>query len=176
MKNLFLIFFFLIVFAACEDEKLKPEISHEIGGTEKPIQESWDSEILFSENGKLKAILFADHISMFENEDMTFIDGVKLDFYNEEEVKTSSLTSNKGKVDQKTQNMYAIGDVVAKSDSGVVLETDELMWRKKDGKIITDKFVTITSEKERIEGYGFESDQSLRNYTIYNITYSTELK
>lgn len=47
------------------------------------------------------------------------------------------------------------------------------MWRNKDQKIISDKFVTIISPKEKIQGYGFESDQSLRNYTIYNITYVT---
>jgi hypothetical protein len=45
------------------------------------------------------------------------------------------------------------------------------MWRNKDRKIVSDKFVTILSPKEKIQGYGFESDQSLRNYIIYNITY-----
>ncbi len=174
-RLIFILIIFILAFG-CEDEKLRPAISSEIGSGEAPVQESWDSEILFSESGKLKAILFADHIRVFEGDEITYIDGVKLDFYDENEIKTSSLTSKKGKADQKTQNMYAIGDVVAKSDSGVVLETEELMWRKKDGKIITDKFVTITSDEERIEGYGFESDQGLKNYTIYNIIYSTKLK
>ena len=38
-----------------------------------------------------------------------------------------------------------------------------------------DKFVTINTPGESIEGYGFESDQHLRNYVIYNITYITNL-
>ena len=41
------------------------------------------------------------------------------------------------------------------------------------GKIISDKFVTVISPTEKIQGYGFESDQSLKNYVIYNITYVT---
>jgi len=40
---------------------------------------------------------------------------------------------------------------------------------------MTDKFVKIVSSKEIIEGYGFESDQNLRNYTIFNITYVTNV-
>ena len=63
--------------------------------------------------------------------------------------------------------------VVAVNDSGVVVRTDEMVWRDKDRKITSDKFVTITSPKEQIEGYGFESDQHLLNYVIYNITYIT---
>ncbi len=46
-------------------------------------------------------------------------------------------------------------------------------WRNSDKKIVSDKFVTITSPKEKIEGYGFESDQHLQNYVVYNITYIT---
>jgi len=51
-----------------------------------------------------------------------------------------------------------------------------LKWRDKDRKIVSDKFVTIDSPDEHIEGYGFESDQHLRNYVIYNITYITNAK
>jgi LPS export ABC transporter protein LptC len=68
--------------------------------------------------------------------------------------------------------MYAIDNVVAENDSGTVLKTNELMWRNSDQKIITDKFVTITSPKEVIQGYGLESDQQLKNYKIFNVTYS----
>jgi hypothetical protein len=66
--------------------------------------------------------------------------------------------------------------VVAVNDSGVVLTSEEIIWRNKDKKITTDKFVTIESPDEIIQGYGFESDQQLKNYVIYNITYITRTK
>jgi hypothetical protein len=73
--------------------------------------------------------------------------------------------------------MFAIDSVVAFNDSSKVkLETEELMWRKSDKKIVTDKFVKITTEDEIIEGYGFESDQLLRNYIVFDITYQTTAK
>ena len=71
--------------------------------------------------------------------------------------------------------MYAIDSVVAVSDSGVTLTTDELIWKNKTKKIVSDKFVRIVSDDEILEGYGFESDQDLQNYTIFDITYITTI-
>ena len=89
-----------------------------------------------------------------------------------QEIHTTTLTSKNGRVDESTNNLFAKDSVVVKSDS-VTIKTDEMMWRNKDRKIVSDKFVKVISPKEVIEGYGFESDQSLKNYIIYNITYVT---
>ncbi len=176
MKRLLVIFSAIILFAGC-DEKIQPVISEEKYDGKIPIQESWDSEIVFTEAGRLQAILYADHIYVLneENQREKHLENMKIDFYNKKGVISSVLTSKRGKIDDATSNMWAIDSVVAVSDSGVVLETDELMWRHKDDKIVTEKFVTITSDKEKMEGYGFESDQHLVNYTIFNITYITSV-
>ncbi|MFO7524359.1 MAG: LPS export ABC transporter periplasmic protein LptC, partial [Ignavibacteriaceae bacterium] len=113
------------------------------------------------------------HLRMFEDPKETLLDeNIKIDFFDEDEIKTTTLTSIRGRVDDITNNLWAIDSVVAISDS-VTLITDELMWRNEDKKIVSDKFVRIITPKEKIEGYGFESDQSLRNYVIYRITFVT---
>ncbi|OGU49265.1 MAG: LPS export ABC transporter periplasmic protein LptC, partial [Ignavibacteria bacterium GWC2_36_12] len=84
------------------------------------------------------------------------------------------LTAKKGRVDDATRDLYAIDSVIVVSDSGSTITTDELKWRNSDKKIVSDKFVTIISTKEKIQGYGFESDQHIQNYVIYNITYVTK--
>jgi LPS export ABC transporter protein LptC len=169
---------FILLFAflyACQDE-VKPTVDFQIPpGDELPTQESWDSEIYLTEGGILKAVVYSNHIEAYESKQATYLDGVKIDFYNPAGEKSSQLTSKKGRVDDATKNMYAIDSVVAVNDSGTVLKTDELMWENKTQKIKTDKFVTITTDAEIIEGYGFESDQGLEHYTIYDITYSTIL-
>jgi len=176
MKHLPLIILSFFIFLSCQED-VKPVVDETIKSDEDiPTQESWDSEIYITEAGNLKAIIHADHIRAFEDEKMTYLEGVKIDFYNDNEKRTSTLTSKKGRVDDATRNMYAIDSVVAVNDSGTVLETNELMWENKSQKITTDKFVTITTNEERMEGYGFESDQSLENYIIYKIIYSTRLK
>lgn len=164
----------LTAFISCTKEKVKPQINSSIEGSELPAQESWNSTVFFTDSGKTRAIMHAGHLRVYEDSRETLIDsGLKVDFYNMNEIKTTTLTSKRGRVDEKTDNLYAIDSVVAVNDSGVVIVTDVMMWRNQDKKIVSDKFVRIESPKEIIEGYGFESDQHLRNYVIYNITYIT---
>ncbi|MGD8780028.1 MAG: LPS export ABC transporter periplasmic protein LptC [Ignavibacteria bacterium] len=164
---------FALAFVSCNENKVKPTVDNLIINGEYPSQESWDSKILFSEEGKIKAVLYADHLTKYDNTQESYLEGVKILFYNEEGVNTSVLTSDSGKVNDLTKNMYAINNVVAISDSGDTLTSDELLWVNKEKKIKTEKFVTIKSEAETIQGYGFESDQHLNNYVIYKITYVT---
>jgi LPS export ABC transporter protein LptC len=175
-SSVFIILLMLILLnAGCSEEKVQPSMDTSLNEEVLPSQEGWNSVLNFFENGKLKAVLHYDQMRMYEDKRETLLDGVKLDFYNEVGVKTTTLTSLKGKVDDNTKNMWAIDSVVAKNDSGVILKTQELMWRHKDKKIVSDKFVTIISPKEKIQGYGFESDESLKNYVIYKITYITSI-
>ena len=158
----------------CTKEKVEPTVNVQLTAEEIPDQESWNSTIFFTDSGKTRAILNAGHIKVFSKIKETLLDSnIRVDFYNNEEIHTTTLTSKRGKVDEKTNNLYAIDSVVAVNDSGIVITSDEMIWRNKDRKIVSDKYVTIVSPKEKIEGYGFESDQNLRNYIIYNITYIT---
>ena len=173
MKYFFVLLLILII-ASCTSEKVKPKIIPGIKTEELPSQESWNSKITFSDSGKIKAVLIAGHIKVFEQAKETLLDSnVTVYFYDKSENQTTTLTSKRGRVDDKTNDLYAIDSVVAVNDSGVVIKTQEMMWRNKDKKIVSDKYVAITSPTEVIEGYGFESDQQLKNYVIYNVTYIT---
>lgn len=172
MKNFFL-FIVLCLSVSCTEEKVQPQVENTSIQGEVPAHESWKSKIMFTDDGKKKAVLFSDHLMKYDIQKITLFDRIKIHFYNKEQKNTSQLTALRGKRDDVSGNMYAYDDVVASNDSGVVLKTGELMWRNSDQKIITDKFVTITSPKETIEGFGFESDQHLDNYVIYKVTYSS---
>ncbi len=166
--------FLLIALTFCSEEKVKPKIDFSIQDDNYPVQESWNSNIYFTEAGTLKAVLYSDHLQVFDKTKEKKLKGVKIDFFDDNGKRTSQLTSKKGRVDDRTDDMFAIDSVVAINDStGTRLETDELIWNNKKRRIISDKFVRITSPEEIIEGYGFESDQQLKNYVIYNITYQT---
>ena len=176
MKYL-LSFIFLISLISCTGKDVKPKVDSSFVVEELPAQESWNSTVFFTDSGKTAAILYTGHLQLFNIRRETILeDGVKVEFFNTLEVKTTTLTSKRGRVDERTNDLYAIDSVVAVNDSGIVVRTDELKWRNKDQKIVSDKYVTIDSPDEHIEGYGFESDQHLRNYVIYNITYITRAK
>ena len=167
----------LLLFVSCEGEKIKPTVDKSFQGGILPAHESWNSTIFFTDSGQTKAILYAGHLQVFDDSKETLMDGgIKVEFFNAQGIKSSTLTSKRGKVDERTNNLFAIDSVVAINDSGVVLRSDEIVWRNKDKKIYSDKFVTIESPDETIQGYGFESDQQLRNYVVYNITYTARTK
>jgi len=173
MKFLVLILSVLFLFPFCSSKRVKPSVDGKFRVEELPSQESWNSIVTFSDSGKISAILYAGHLRKYDDKRETFLDqNIKVDFYDQNEVQTTTLTSIKGRVDETTNNLYAIDSVVVFSDS-VTIKTDEMMWRNKDRKIVSDKFVTVISPQEEIQGYGFESDQNLNNYVIYNITYVT---
>lgn len=174
MKKLFLFLLTILLFA-CSEEKIQPQMSKSKIEGEIPVHESWNSKIMFTDEGKIKAILFSDHLEKFELQRITLLEKVKIDFYDKEQKNTSNLTSLTGKVDDILRDMYAFGNVIAQNDSGVVLKTEELKWRNVDQKIVTDKFVSITTKKEIIEGYGLEADQSLNNYVVFHPTYTASV-
>jgi lipopolysaccharide export system protein LptC len=174
-RNILFVAVCVAVLSGCE-EKIKPSVL-DISGASIPSQESWNSTITFSDSGIVKAILKAGHIAEYNNSKQILMDGnVHVDFFDEYGHHSSVLTSTTGKVDENTYNLEADGNVVVVSDSGVVVRTDKLLWNNKRQLIHSDDFVTITSPKEHLQGWGFESDQNLRNYKIFKATGTAESK
>lgn len=162
------VFFLIIIFSACENKVAPPRTDLKSG--EIPDQESWKSSVIFSDSGSVKAILNAGHISVFNSKAYTLIDsGAIVDFYNRGE-KVSTLTGKRGKVLDATKDIEIYDSVVVVNKEGSILKTSKLYWNNKTQKVSTDVFVKITTPKEDIEGIGFESDQNLKNYTIYKVT------
>jgi LPS export ABC transporter protein LptC len=165
-----LLFAFCFIFSSCE-EKLKPTVRTDIKSDEVPTQESWNNIITFSEAGITTATLRTGHSRYFSNKAEYFLDdGVKVDFFDKFGKHTSILTSERAVIDNKTKNMEAIGNVIVISDSGTVVKTESMKWINDTKRIIGDQFVTITSPRESIQGYGFESDQNLKDYTIKKVS------
>ena len=106
-----------------------------------------------------------------------FDEGIVVDFFDENGQHTSKLTSNKGKLDENTNNVEAYENVVVVSDSGITLETEKLWWDNALEKVISDQFVTITTiENDTLYGVGFESDQTLSNWKISEVRGKTYKK
>lgn len=170
--NLFLLFLVTVFFYACGSHQ-EPSST---GGTgaegaaeELPDQESWQSTIIITREGKLMAEVWAGHVANYNKKNQTVLkDSVHVDFYDREGKHNSVLTSREGMVDNRTRNLTAIGNVVVVSDSGVVLETEKLMWDNLKQKIISDVAVKFTTLTDTLLGDSFISDPDLANYEIHN--------
>ncbi|MFQ6617487.1 MAG: LPS export ABC transporter periplasmic protein LptC [Fidelibacterota bacterium] len=142
-----------------------------------PDQESWNSEIYLTTGGVKNAVVKAGHIAKYNRKRLIQMDqGVKVDFYDKYERHTSVLTSDSGEVDERNNDLIAIGNVVVVSDSGITLTTERLKWDNRRAEILTDEFVTIATEKDTLYGYGFVSDASLKNWKIREPSGVTERK
>lgn len=173
MRVSILWFLLVVVSFGCE-EKIRPSVLDEHNTLNLASQESWNTKVVFSDSGRIKAVLHAGHILVYQEKQITVMDGgVKADFFDADENHTSVLTSLRGTVDDRTRNFEAISQVVVVSDSGTTLETERLLWDNATRKVRTNEFVKIVSANEQIRGHGLESDQDLKNYKIFRVTGQT---
>lgn len=61
-----------------------------------------------------------------------------------------------------------IGNVEVESLQGEHFETSQLFWDQKQEKVYSDKYMRIEQEEKIITGIGFESNQSMTQYKIFN--------
>lgn len=175
IKSHFSIFFFLFVigflffsFLSCEN-KLEPPRT-DLNSEEIPDQESWEPTVVFSDSGTVKAILRAGHIAVFNKKGYTLVDSNAIvDFYSNGQI-VSTLSGKKGIVIDSTKDIEMYDSVVVVNKEGSILKTEKLIWNNKTQRVSTNAFVNIKTPNEEIEGNGFESDQNLKNYIIYEVT------
>jgi LPS export ABC transporter protein LptC len=156
--------------SGCE-EKIKPSVLSSIDSRTIPQQESWDSDIVVSDSGRVRAIIHAGYLRMFESTRQTELSqGVRVRFFNPNGRLTTVLTSQEGTVDEGSNNLQARKDVFVVSTDSSKMWTEVLNWDNVRQQIYTPEFVRISSPREDLQGKGFESDQSLKNYRVFEVT------
>jgi len=170
MKTIFKSFFlFLVCFSVnCTSiEEQTPAAS--LDPNSIPDQESWKSTITITQDGNKFAEIWAGYISFYNQQGKTFLkDSIHGDFFDRDGSHNSVLTADSGIVFNQTNNLVAYGEVVVVSDSGIVLETQELRWDNERQKIISDVPVRFTTQDDTLVGDSFISDPDLSNYEIRN--------
>jgi LPS export ABC transporter protein LptC len=165
--------FCICLFFGCE-EKTLPSVISTIDSRTLPQQESWNSTIVVSDSGRISAIIVAGYIRVSELSQQTQMSqGVKVRFFNREGKQNSVLTSDEGSVDEATNNLEARKNVVVVSSDSSRMTTEQLFWDNKRQLIYTPEYVKIKTIKEKMNGHGFESDQSLKHYRVFRVTGQT---
>jgi len=152
-------------------EKIRPSVLQGVDTKHGPQQESWHSTVVISDSGKVEAKIIAGYIRKFDSPQETLLDsGVVVYFFNEAGRQTTTMTALHGKVNERTFDIDAFGDVLVVSDDNTRLRSERLFWDNNRRLIHTPDYVSITSPKEKVQGQGFESDQRLSNYRIFKVT------
>ena len=90
-----------------------------------------------------------------------------MDFFDANEEHMSCLSSDKAEINERTDFLRAINNIIVESDSGVTLFTDTLSWDNDRELIFTNDSVMITTEtNDTLYGIGFESDVNMERWKI----------
>ncbi len=170
MKIIFKSFFIILVCFSVNCTSIEEQTpAGSLDPNSIPDQESWNSTITITQEGKKFAEIWAGYISFYNQQGKTFLkDSIHADFFDRDGSHNSVLTADSGIVFNQTNNLVAYGKVVVVSDSGIVLETQELRWDNEKQKIISDVPVRFTTQDDTLVGDSFISDPDLSNYEIRN--------
>lgn len=139
-----------------------------------PDDESWNATIVLNDSVGLRARVRVGHARRYLASMSTLLDGgVQVEFYAADGSVSAVLTGDSARIDDRTRDMSAYGRVhVVSKTNGTVVDTDRLFWVETKRRLHSDSHVRIVSpEKDEVlEGSGFESDETLRNYTIFKVT------
>ncbi len=131
-----------------------------------------NATITFVDSLQTKAIVHAGQVQWYPSEQQTLLDSsVYVEFYAASGRVAARLWCDSAKVENATSNMWAYGHVRVISDStGVRLQTHSLRWDNRRRRLLTSDYVRVERPGEIVEGgYGFESDEYLKHYTIFNV-------
>ena len=159
----------ILLFCSCTNN---PEIVKEFINTNNiAIERIEGAEILQTQNGILTVKITAETIERFDNiqPQLVFSNGFEVIFYCDSGSVKSILQAKDAEIDEINNIMIASNSVVLTSSVGEKLETEELIWDEDKNKIFTDRKVVITTEKELIQGEGFNSKPDFSEYSISKI-------
>jgi LPS export ABC transporter protein LptC len=152
----------------------KPEAPREVINISKdaPENESWRTTILFTDSARTKARLVVGHARKYASKMITLLDsGVYVEFYDIDGSISATLIADSARVDDRSRDMVAYGAVHVQSDRNkTTVDTDELNWSNERRLLHSDAHVKIVDgmRGRTLEGKGFESDEGLKNYRIFN--------
>ncbi len=147
-------------------------------GEEQPVQESWNVTMRIFKGNRIQALITAGHFAEFKKNDIItrrLDDGLAVTFFDSSGRPSSNLTAEKGTV-HNNNDMEAFDNVVITSTDSTILRTDYLKRFEKENMLWSDTYVTITKPNETIRGYGFRSDVSLKNYTIFQASGEADIE
>ena len=160
-----MIFFVLIFLMGCAETGEEVARRNTSMFNENEIE---NPEIIISRENTRIVKAVSKHLMKNGNEDALLTGNVKADFYNDLGEHVSILYSDSAKINQRTNNLRATGNVHVESDSGFMLYANSILWDNQY-KIIEskDSVMFTTTEGDTMYGVGFVSDMDLTKWKIY---------
>lgn len=150
-------------------EKGRPSPASASSGEALPSQESWDITLETSNLGIRDAVVRAGHATEYrkgKKKELLFDRGITATIYDRNGGAPTVMTAGHAFV-HDNQDIEAFDNVVIRSGDGMVVRTEHITRSSSDRMIRSDRYVTITKPSQTIRGYGFESDDAMKHYKIF---------
>lgn len=148
---------------------------------ELPAEAAENLRILYSSHGRTQMIMEAPEMERYEGDEpyMELPQGFIMSFFDEFMNETSRISAKYAIQYEKDDLIDARNDVVVENmETLEKLNTEQLIWDRKNEKIYSDKFVKVTSGEDVLYGEGFESDDRFTSWSIEDIwgSFSVDLE
>jgi len=145
----------------CQDDGVRPV--GVINVSDSADQTLYGLTSLLAPEGVRRNRLEADTAFVYNATGMYELRVINLTFYDQNGLETSVLTADSGVYRIHTGKMEARGNVVVRTTDGKVLRTSILQYDRDRDELSTDQPFTYDTDRESIEGNGFEADPRFTN-------------
>lgn len=159
----------MFLFFACNGKKETETIDAVEDRTAIPRLDATQVTTVISDSGITRYRISTQEWLIYDKAEEPYWDfpqGIVLENFDTELNVDASIESDYAKFLENPQIWELTGNVVAINLQGEMFETEQLFWDQKAERIYSDSMITITRATSVIWGLGFESNQSMTNYTI----------
>ncbi len=128
---------------------------------------------LYSDSGVVQYEIIAARMEKFSTpvEQTYFKDGFEVNFFREKDSVISTLTAEYAEITENNNKIIARNNVIfTNHEEKQTLQTEELFWDKKSGRLRTDKRFKVIGEKSIVEGYGLDTDENFTTYNMHKVS------
>lgn len=156
----------LAVVAACADETQAPVVDQALADIDYIIME--EMENVLTVEGVRSGLVISDSSYVYDDSASAQLFGVRMTLYTQQGVERSRLTADRGWLNERTDELTAIGNVVLEIPSdGRRIETEELHYDPVRDEISSDSStVQILNGARTRATCGFDSDLEFRNFRL----------
>lgn len=144
-----------------------------VNPAETPTMSTTDVSTLISDSGYTRYHIETPLWQMFEDAEepyWSFPGGLELEQYDADMKPESTVVCDSAIYMSRRRLWRLDGNVVMVNTDADSFLTQQLFWDQIHRKIYSDSFIHIVRTDRTIEGYGFESDQSMKYYTVHRPT------
>ena len=167
------VIFMMAMFFCCTNNT--KEVRDFLADENKPIGIAKNANHMYKDSGyitnRLITPLLHDYSNRKEHPYNEFPKGIKIVTIDKNGIDSTTITGNYGISYNKTSVAEIKGNVVVLNHTDkVVLETNQLFWDQKEKYFFTEDGFRLTTQRDTINGFGFEANQDLTKWVAKDIT------